>query len=103
MLIVAFGECTMSRTQVQLWYNRFKEGREDVNDDAGSGRPSTSTIEENCIEAMKKMILGNQIESLLEISLWMMWAYRQLMPSNFYGCFRHEMCGSKDCSKIAKF
>ena len=76
MLTVAFGETTMSRTQVQLWYNRFKEGREDVNDDAGSGRPSTSTIDENCIEAMKKMILGNHFESLLEIRLWMMWAYR---------------------------
>ena len=30
MVTVAFGESTMSRTQVQLWYNRFKEGREDV-------------------------------------------------------------------------
>ena len=30
MLTIAFGESTMSRTQVQLWYNRFKEGREDV-------------------------------------------------------------------------
>ena len=28
MLTVAFG-----RTQAQLWYNRFKEGREDINDD----------------------------------------------------------------------
>ena len=25
------------------------------------------------------------------------------MPSNFYGCFRHELCGNKDCSKIVKF
>ena len=33
MLTVAFGESTMSRTQVQLWYNQFKEGREDVNDE----------------------------------------------------------------------
>ena len=33
MLTAAFGESTMSRTQVQLWYNRFKEDREDVNDD----------------------------------------------------------------------
>ena len=32
MLTVAFGESTMSRTQVQLWYNQFKEGRENVND-----------------------------------------------------------------------
>ena len=25
------------------------------------------------------------------------------MPSNSYGCFRHETCGSDDCFKIAKF
>ena len=31
------------QTQVQFWYNRFKEDREDVNDDARPGRPSTST------------------------------------------------------------
>ena len=34
MLSVTFGESTMSRTQVQLWYKRFKEGREDGKDDA---------------------------------------------------------------------
>ena len=34
MLTVAFAESTMSRTQVQLWYNRFKKDREDGNDDA---------------------------------------------------------------------
>ena len=56
MLTVAFGKSTMSRTQVQLWYNRFKEGREDVNDDVRLGRPSTSIADEN-IKAMKKMIL----------------------------------------------
>ena len=33
MLTVVFGESTMSRTQAQLWHNRFKEGRADVNDD----------------------------------------------------------------------
>ena len=38
VLCVAFGESTMSRTQVQLWYNRFKKGRENVNDDARPGR-----------------------------------------------------------------
>ena len=43
MLTVIFGESTMSRTQVQLLYNRFKEDREDVNDDTSPGRPSTST------------------------------------------------------------
>ena len=34
MLTVEFEDSTMSRTQVQLWYNRFKEGQEDVIEDA---------------------------------------------------------------------
>ena len=33
MLTVAFGEYAMNRKQRQLWYNRFKEGREGVNDE----------------------------------------------------------------------
>ena len=49
---MAFSESTMNRTQqVQLWYNRFKQGREDVN--ARPDCPSTSTADEN-IEAMNK-------------------------------------------------
>ena len=31
MLTVTYGESTMSITQVQLLYNLFKEGREDIN------------------------------------------------------------------------
>ena len=50
----------MSKTQVQLWYNRFKECREDVNDDDHPGLPSTSTTDEN-IEAVKNMILNHRI------------------------------------------
>ena len=59
MLAMAFGESTMSITQVQLWYNRSKESREDVNDDDRPGRPSISTTDEN-IKAVKKMILDNR-------------------------------------------
>ena len=51
MLTVAFGKSPVSRTQVQLWYNRFKKDWEDVNDDARPNRPSTSTTDEN-IEAV---------------------------------------------------
>ena len=57
----------MSRTQVQLWYNRFKQGREGVNDDAGTGRPSTSTIDEN-IKAVKNMILDNRRITIRELT-----------------------------------
>ena len=55
---VAFDESTMSRTQVELQYSRFKEGREVVNDGARPDRPSMSTTDEN-IEVVKKMILND--------------------------------------------
>ena len=80
MLTVAFGDSTMSRTQVQLWYNRFKEGREDVNDD---GRPSTSINAEN-IEAVKKITII--VESLLE-RLLMILAYRSAHAKQFFRMF----------------
>ena len=56
--MLTFGESTMSKIQVQLWYKWFKESLEDINDDARPGRLSTSTTDEN-IEEVKKMILNN--------------------------------------------
>ena len=55
MLTVAFGKSIMSRTQVQFWYNWFKESQKDATDDVHLCRLSTSTTDEN-IEAMKKII-----------------------------------------------
>ena len=71
MLNEAFDEVIMSRTQVQLWYNLFKEGLEDVNDDARPVRGSTPATDDN-IEAVKKLII---VVSLLE-RLLMVLAYR---------------------------
>ena len=67
MLTVAFGESTMSRTQVQLWYNWFKKGPEDVNDDVRLGHLSTSTTNEN-IEAVKKMIFDNRRITIRDVA-----------------------------------
>ena len=67
MLIVAFGKSIMNRTQVYLWYNRFREGREDVNDCTRPGRSSMSTTDEN-IEAVKKMILADRRMTIREIA-----------------------------------
>ena len=41
-----------------MWYNQFKKGRENVNDDDHTGGPSMSTTDEN-LEAVKKIILDN--------------------------------------------
>ena len=67
MLTVTFSEFTMSRTQVQLWDNRYKENQEDVNDDACPGRPRTSTTDDN-IKAIKKIIFSNCQITIREIA-----------------------------------
>ena len=87
MLLMAFGQSTMRRTQVQLWYNPFKEGREDVNDDARPGLPSTLPNDEN-IETVKNMISAirrNNIREVADDIIWLM------LRNFFYGCFRHEI------------
>ena len=51
-----------------MWYKRFKDGQEDVNDDAR--RPdclNTSTTNEN-IEAVKKIILDNRRITVREVA-----------------------------------
>ena len=54
-LTVAFGLSTISRTEVQLWYNRFEEGR-------ASQQPLKT------IEAVKKMILDNRGITVREVT-----------------------------------
>lgn len=70
MLKKTFGDSTMSKTQVYDWYKSFKEGREEVNDLPRSGRPSTSSTEEN-VDKIKQMVLENRHYSLREIALEM--------------------------------
>lgn len=59
MLKKAFGNNTMSQPRVYEWYKRFQEGREDIEDDARSGRPSSSTNDEN-VKKIKAIVLANR-------------------------------------------
>ena len=47
LLQQVYGNEAMSRCRFFEWHKRFEEGREDVEDDPRSGRPSTSKTEEN--------------------------------------------------------
>ena len=67
MLKVAYGECTVSQKSVYKWYKLFTEGREEVNDDARPGRPSTSTTNENT-EAVKKIVMENRRITIREVA-----------------------------------
>ncbi|UYV80715.1 hypothetical protein LAZ67_19001522 [Cordylochernes scorpioides] len=67
MLTVAYGEATLDRSNVYRWYKMFSEGREDVNDEARAGRPSTSTTDEK-INEVEKMILANRRITVREVA-----------------------------------
>ncbi|XP_018311208.1 histone-lysine N-methyltransferase SETMAR-like [Mycetomoellerius zeteki] len=47
MLGNCFGSDALKKTTVYQWHERFRSGRESVEDDERSGRPSTSKTDEN--------------------------------------------------------
>ncbi|CAK9816524.1 Protein GVQW3 [Anthophora quadrimaculata] len=67
MLMVAYRDSTMSKTQTYEWYKKLKEGRTVVDDLPRSGRPSTSVTDGN-IEKVKKIVFENRRVSIREIA-----------------------------------
>ncbi|XP_018360609.1 PREDICTED: putative uncharacterized protein FLJ37770 [Trachymyrmex cornetzi] len=67
MLQTAFDGDTMSQARAYEWYKRFKEGRENVNDDAKSGRPSTSCNDEH-VKKVKEIVLANRRITIREVA-----------------------------------
>ncbi|GFV74566.1 putative mariner transposase [Trichonephila clavipes] len=45
----AYGDSVLSRAQVFLWFKAFSEGRESIEDEPRSGRPSVSKTTENVV------------------------------------------------------
>jgi histone-lysine N-methyltransferase SETMAR len=67
MLEKAYGKAAMKKTQVYKWHKRFRDGRASVNDDPRSGRPSTSTNDNN-IERVRNVVRSDWRKSIQEIS-----------------------------------
>ena len=55
LLQEVYGDATMSRTRIFEWHKRFREGREDVEDDPKCGRPTTSRTNENVERVREKV------------------------------------------------
>lgn len=78
MMQKAFGDNCMSKTRIYEWYNRFKNGRESVDSDARSGRPSLTTTPQN-IERVRLAIMEDrrltvrELESDLGIPKTIVW------------------------------
>ena len=63
----AYGEHSLSRAQVFRWHKSFLEGREHVEDEHRSGRPSTSTTDEN-IERVNTLVRSDRRLTLRMLS-----------------------------------
>ncbi|XP_048253298.1 protein GVQW3-like [Haliotis rufescens] len=58
-LTAFYGESSPSSATIKRWVKEFQRGRESLEDDARSGRPSTSTSPEN-IDTVHKLVMENR-------------------------------------------
>jgi hypothetical protein len=66
-LCEVYGEHAMSDSIVRRWVRHFNEGRENVNDDLRSGRPSV--VNEDLVYAVEEKIQENRRFAILSLSL----------------------------------
>jgi len=68
MLRAAFGEQCLSRARIFEGYERFKEGRDSVDDNPRSGRPTTSKTDD-CVARVQELIRANRRLTSRELSV----------------------------------
>lgn len=67
MLEEAYGESTSKKTCVNKWAQRFREGRQSLQDDERIGRPLTSTAHEK-IEVVERLINTDRRLTVAEVA-----------------------------------
>ena len=63
MVNAAYGDQALSCSDVFRWYERFRDGRENIEDDPRSGRP-TECRNDNNVEKVSQLLLQNHHLSL---------------------------------------
>lgn len=67
LLKQAYGDEVLSRARIHAWHKAFKDGREDLEDEQRSGRPSTSKTDED-VDRVREFLNIDRRSSLREIS-----------------------------------
>ena len=84
----------MSRPRVFKWLKRFKSGREEVEDDPRSGRPSTATPDENIIRVKQ------QVRSDRRLTVRMIANELSLHRESVRTILLHDLGMQKVCAKL---
>ena len=101
ILTKAYGESAMSKTRVYEWYERFQDGREDVEDDESPGSLSTSTTDEK-VDKLKEMVMNDRRITIREVADDVSISIGSCHEI-FFEYFGYETRSSKICSKIVEF
>ena len=92
-----YGDDCLPRARVHEWFTRFRDGREDINDDEHTGRPK-SVITKNSIEIVREFIKNEPKSSLKfmesELNISKTSIYRILTDHSGRGFGRGRMCSS---------
>lgn len=67
MIQQVFGGQSMSRTRVFEWHARFRAGRTDVEDDAHTGRPVSSTTPDN-VAKLQQLVRADRRRSIQDLA-----------------------------------
>ncbi|XP_048252714.1 protein GVQW3-like [Haliotis rufescens] len=76
-LTAVYGESSPSSATIKRWVKEFQRGRGSLEDDARSGRPSTSTSPEN-IDTVHKLVMENRCITLHELEETTGLSYRSI-------------------------
>lgn len=96
------GESAPSYTTVKKWVAEFKRGRESIEDDPRSGRPTTSTTPEN-IHKVCDLILENRRLTIKEIAdtIGISYERTQNIIINELGFYMYPLDGCLDCGDFS--
>ena len=81
-LTSVYGQSSPSSSTIKRWVKEFQRGRESLEDDPRSGRPTTSTSPEN-IEKVHKLVIENRRISLYELEEATVWCTVRLKSLYF--------------------
>jgi len=96
MLQQVYGECALKERTVFKWVQHFREGREDPKDDAKSGRPSTSSGNEN-IDRVRSLVLSHR-----RLTVRMIAEELGLGKSSVHTILTEHFDTKKVCAKIVR-
>ncbi|GFU77978.1 protein GVQW3 [Trichonephila clavipes] len=90
----AYGESVLSRTQAFRWFKAFSEGRESIEDEPRSGRPSVSKTAENVVRVQ------DLVRSDRRLTIKMIGKELNLNHTTVHQILTNEMKMRKICAKM---